>query len=140
MPFPSTKHQFKKGQSGNPSGRPYGRKNLTTVVRDLLETESFSFKKIATPELVKLAKDFNARTGWQGIALVATQRALDGDIKAADWLARNAYGSRTVTEADPLHEPLTPDLAGEIEREHEVYRLGEQALTARELAEGNHGR
>ncbi len=33
---PPVEHQFKPGQSGNPRGRPKGRKNFTTIVVDAL--------------------------------------------------------------------------------------------------------
>lgn len=39
---------FKKGKSGNPNGRPKGRKNMSTVVREILEAG-------ATKELQKYA-------------------------------------------------------------------------------------
>lgn len=32
-------NQFKPGQSGNPEGRPKGTKNLSTVLREMLELE-----------------------------------------------------------------------------------------------------
>ena len=32
------KHEFKKGQSGNPKGRPVGSKNRSTIVKKWLET------------------------------------------------------------------------------------------------------
>jgi len=51
------KHQFKKGQSGNPNGRPKGKRNVKTVLRELLESQS-STKEYANPlaeQLIKIA-------------------------------------------------------------------------------------
>ncbi len=36
---PPEEHQFKKGQSGNPKGRPKGSKNLANLYMDILEEE-----------------------------------------------------------------------------------------------------
>ena len=36
---PPTATQFRPGQSGNPAGRPKGRKNMRTAVREILESE-----------------------------------------------------------------------------------------------------
>ncbi len=34
---PPKKHQFKPGQSGNPKGRPKGRKNMATLIQNVLD-------------------------------------------------------------------------------------------------------
>lgn len=34
---PPQEHQFKRGQSGNPKGRPKGSKNESTILREILE-------------------------------------------------------------------------------------------------------
>lgn len=44
--------QFKKGQSGNPSGRKKGSKNLTTILRAMLE-EEIDYKDPFTKKKVK---------------------------------------------------------------------------------------
>lgn len=43
---PSPKTRFKKGQSGNPGGRPKGR-SVTAIVRELLDADTFGGKKLA---------------------------------------------------------------------------------------------
>ncbi len=37
---PPAEHRFKPGQSGNPHGRPKGRKSLTTLIQEVLDTET----------------------------------------------------------------------------------------------------
>src|SRR5262249_48425653 len=64
--------QFKKGQSGNPSGRPKGRKNNSAIVRDVL------FKTIRI-------NDCNRGRSVAKIAAaveVCLHKALKGDIRA----------------------------------------------------------
>lgn len=39
MPFPNDDTKFKPGESGNPAGRPKGSRNLSTILREMLEEE-----------------------------------------------------------------------------------------------------
>lgn len=39
MPFPNDDTKFKPGESGNPEGRPKGSRNLSTILREMLEEE-----------------------------------------------------------------------------------------------------
>jgi hypothetical protein len=69
---PPRHNQFKKGQSGNPKGRPKGAKNLKTVVnQELLAT--VVLKEGGTPKSV---------TKIEGIVKSAVTNALLGDPKA----------------------------------------------------------
>jgi hypothetical protein len=81
---------FTKGISGNPSGRPKGSVNLSSRIRNYLET---------TQTLTYDNKQ------WRGEPLelligIYTQKAIDGDLKAATWLAKFGYGTRIDTEMD----------------------------------------
>lgn len=37
---PPKEHQFKKGESGNPNGRPKGSKNISTIIKNLLDEQA----------------------------------------------------------------------------------------------------
>lgn len=39
MPFPNDDTKFKPGQSGNVNGRPKGTRNLSTILREMIEEE-----------------------------------------------------------------------------------------------------
>lgn len=81
---------FPKGTSGNPKGRPKGSANLSTRIRNYLESTQL------------LTYD---NKQWRGEPLelligIYTQKAIDGDLKAATWLAKFGYGTRIDTEID----------------------------------------
>ena len=135
MPFPNRDTQFKPGESGNPAGRPVGRRSLSTIIRDLLEQE-LDFSKLDTDDAMRLVEMYEGKSAWEAVVTVAAIKALQGNIKAADFLAKNAYGTRQIIETDQLILPMTPELESEIQREYEITRLGEQALVARESQKG----
>lgn len=72
-PIPPKEHQFKPGQSGNPAGRPVGSKNLSTILRDMLEEEidvkvddtgrkeRRKFSELIIRKLIKRASDGDPR-------------------------------------------------------------------------------
>ena len=72
-PIPPKEHQFKPGQSGNPAGRPDGSKNLSTILRDMLEEEidvkvddtgrkeRRKFSELIIRKLIKRASDGDPR-------------------------------------------------------------------------------
>lgn len=75
---------WKKGESGNPKGRPKGSKNRSTVIRELLEITQNSQNTITgNPE--KLSVE-------QQITLAIIGKALKGDVNAYEKLMNSAYG------------------------------------------------
>jgi hypothetical protein len=83
--------RFKKGVSGNPAGRPRGSQNVKSRVRDVyFEQISIidSGKRRSVPAIV-------------AIALLQRQRAINGNVRAAEW------GSKQVKEFGLLEEPST---------------------------------
>lgn len=96
MPKPENivPHQFKKGQSGNPRGRPKGERLQATVFKDILSTF------IKTDHALKLISDKQIRdvladhiTGSkvtidEAIYMVQALKAIKGDTQAAGLFMR----------------------------------------------------
>lgn len=73
---PPISTRFRPGQSGNPKGRPKGRKNLTTLF-----AEAFA-QKLEIKEKGRARKI----TVKEAIVLRLVKEALDGKLKAIDYL------------------------------------------------------
>lgn len=77
--------KWPKGTSGNPAGRKPGSKNVSTIVRELLEQD------VANGVLggIPLSKSVKGKsTSYaQAMVLVMIQKALEGDVRAVRWLA-----------------------------------------------------
>jgi len=76
---------WKPGQSGNPAGRKPGSKNVSTIVRKLLEQD-------ATDGLLSNSnlKDFanGQPTSYaKAMVLAMIKKGLEGDVRAVRWLA-----------------------------------------------------
>ena len=72
--------QFKKGQSGNPKGRPKGVKNLTTDLQEELESK------------IQITEDGKQKTVTKQRAMLKQmlQKAMNGDARSADVLIKLA--------------------------------------------------
>ena len=87
------RNQWRPGKSGNPSGRPKGAKNRSTILRKWIETKvEFS----------------DAATGIKGtgtiedqIALALIGKAIKGDVMAAKEILDSVYGK--------LNNSIEPD-------------------------------
>jgi hypothetical protein len=79
--------RFKKGQSGNPKGRPKGSRNFSTEVKEMLQTK------------VKIGPHGRQRTvSTQAASLMRLrEKALNGDARALDRLLE--FASRYNDEA-----------------------------------------
>ena len=80
---------FKKGQSGNPKGRPVGRKSRSTIAKKWLET-SEKFKNPITGEIEELTQEDIGT-----LALIKKMRS--GDVRAYDSLMDSAFGKAVQT-------------------------------------------
>jgi hypothetical protein len=92
MPKPENiePHKFKKGQTGNPNGRPKKLPELSKLMADILGDEK------------------NGLTTAERILKAIEAKALRGDIKAAEMLLDRGYGKpkqtqeTSITSSDPL--------------------------------------
>ena len=99
---PPLKTQFKKGQSGNPKGRPKGTRNFDTDVKEMLalpvpiDREGARRKKISTQQA----------TLWR-----LREKALKGDTRAMDRVIDLAktLNADADTDVAKLRGELTPD-------------------------------
>jgi hypothetical protein len=81
--YPNLK-SWQAGQSGNPAGRKVGSKNVSTIVRELLEQDADTDILIST----KVADLANGKpTSYaQAIVLAMLRKALEGNVQAVCWL------------------------------------------------------
>lgn len=73
-----------KGVSGNPAGRRVGSRNISTIVRQLLEQDIEDDFPI-NERLTKLLNGKN-KSYVEAVAIAMTKKAIDGDVRAATWL------------------------------------------------------
>ena len=76
---------FKKGQSGNPKGRPVGAKSRSTIAKRWLETEE-KLKNPITGTQESLSQE-------DIITLSLVKKARSGDVSAYKSLMDSAYGA-----------------------------------------------
>lgn len=79
------KHEFKKGQSGNPAGRPKGSLNRSTIARKWLEAARKGKNPISGEDEVLTQEDI--------ITLALIRKAMDGDVAAYKALMDSGYGT-----------------------------------------------
>jgi hypothetical protein len=86
---------WQSGQSGNPAGKPKGTKHLATWIQELMEDEDY-IRKIASGRTIKEAP-------IKAIVSTLMLKALEGDLRAFDLLAKYGYGIK--------HDVTTKDQA-----------------------------
>lgn len=110
--FPSTEHQFKKGESGNPEGKKPGTRSLATIVKDLLEGE-INWKLVPIKNSNELAEKYKNKAAWEALVHTAFSKAMAGDVRAAEWLRKSGYGDKldvtTKGKPIPLLAGIAPD-------------------------------
>jgi hypothetical protein len=90
--YPNLK-PWQPGQSGNPAGRKPGSKNISTIVRELLDQEASNdvLAKSSIAEMVQGQPTSYAKA----IVQVTIKKALKGDMRAIIWLTeqQNMFGA-----------------------------------------------
>lgn len=92
-------HQFKKGESGNPNGRPKGSLNRSTIVKRWLETLEKAKNPITGHEESMSQEDI--------ITLALIKKARKGDTQAYKALMDSGYGAPKQT-VDNINMDVTP--------------------------------
>lgn len=94
---------YKKGQSGNPNGRPKGSKNRSTIAKKWLQV----IKEIENP----LTLESEELSQEDLITLALLKKAANGDVNAYKALMDSGYGSPVQqVEQTILEQPLFPDV------------------------------
>jgi hypothetical protein len=94
---------YKKGQSGNPSGRPKGSKNRSTIAKKWLSVEQ-NLKNPLTSEIENMSQE-------DLMTLALIKRAREGDAQSYQKLMDSAYGAPfQQIEQTNIEQPLFPDV------------------------------
>ena len=94
---------YKKGQSGNPKGRPVGSKNRSTIAKKWLEIE----QKLTNP----ITKKSETMSQEDLMTLALIKKAREGDTQAYQKLMDSAYGAPLQQiEQTNIEQPLFPDV------------------------------
>lgn len=95
---------FKKGQSGNPKGRPVGSKNRSTIAKKWLSVEQNQKNPLTNQDEDMSQEDL--------ITLALIKKARKGDVQAYQKLLDSAYGAPVQQiEQTNIEQPLFPDVS-----------------------------
>jgi hypothetical protein len=95
--------RWKKGESGNPNGRPKGAKNRSTIARRWLEVNQ-SLKNPLTGEQETMSQE-------DLMTLALIKKAREGDVTAYKALMDSGYGAPLQQiEQTNIEQPLFPDV------------------------------
>lgn len=85
---------FQPGQSGNPAGKPKGAKHLSTRIQEMLNDDEFTANMVGSDGK---SIQFKGQP-MEAIVRTAMLKAMSGDKKWAEWLAKYGYGLKQVLE------------------------------------------
>ena len=91
---PPKRGRFKPGQSGNPKGRPRGRKNIRTIFEETL------YKPVTVTENGRKRK----APAIEALFLSLLRKSLDGDMRALEKLTKQLPMLQAATAADEARE------------------------------------
>lgn len=87
---------WQPGQSGNPTGRKPGSKNMSTIVKELLDKEADK-DMLAKSSIAELVEG-ESMTYAKAVVLATIHKALDGNMQAVSWLAEQQKQGTTSQE------------------------------------------
>jgi hypothetical protein len=101
---PPVKNQFKKGQSGNPKGKPKGSKSMKVTLEEVLQQRM----------PIRVGGKLKVVTAVYAMFMALTDKALRGDIKAIESVLKAAEKAQLLSPTDPKaeSEPLAPQRFG----------------------------
>lgn len=90
-----------------------GSKHLSTIIREI--GENIDWNKTTLKNKDELQKLYG-KNGWQAIIYVAVTKAISGDTKAMDWLAKNSFGTKLdlTTNGKDLPTPILGGVAKDV--------------------------
>lgn len=92
---PPKNSQFKKGESGNPTGRPKKSKNLKTILLNALQEEV----------IIKEGNQKKVVTKSEALIKSVLNKALSGDVRSMKWVAEKTMDIQgDETDDRPLSE------------------------------------
>jgi hypothetical protein len=94
---PPKDSQFKRGQSGNPSGRPKGARNASSMARDALDR----------PVKVKVKGAWRTMSVRKAAYRRLAEKAVAGDVKALDYLLSLEHAELPAGHEHAQSEPLS---------------------------------
>jgi hypothetical protein len=99
MPTTPEHSKFKKGQSGNPNGRPKGSRNRSTIARQWLEANEVIVNPL-TKKKEKLSQE-------DIMTLALINKARKGDVNAYKALMDSGYGAPTQQVEQTIEDKRT---------------------------------
>lgn len=100
---------FKEGYDARRGSKPLGSKHISTYIREMMEDESFKY----------IMPDGNTVSGApiKAILSVLMMKAIHGDLRAIDLIAKYGYGTKTNITLDvPAPVSLTSEQAEQLLR------------------------
>jgi hypothetical protein len=94
-------HKFKKGESGNPNGRPKGAKNRSTIAKYWLEVNQNLKNPLTGQDETMSQEDL--------MTLALIKKAREGDVNAYKALMDSGYGSPVQQIEQTNIEPKYPE-------------------------------
>ena len=103
-PSPKTEHlgstKWKKGQSGNPAGKPKGSINLSSWIKRALEDSTSGMYKLQSGQLPV-----------EAMVAAMISKAIDGDVRAFEVLAKHGFGNKLDITHHELPRPILSGLS-----------------------------